>query len=504
MRRSRPAPRRTSAARIFIAALAVTFVTVAAPAAHAADADMQNAVTLNQLDGFGNEIPITAGGVYSVSYDTTNYTLQAGEAPRTGCEGFGNRTAWVRFVPGVRGRLMVTASAAYDVMLFSYFTTTQLGETAFDEVNLKTDNCNNATTGPNETNMPVPWDSAQNSGSRVQPGQMVLLQSASWCGSPPGCTGGAGGPTTLTVNFIPDDADGDGTPDTIDDCPNASGDSGYEGCPDSDSDGIRDIDDACPATAGSPSVSGCPDRDGDGVRDGDDACADTFGSAAYGGCPDSDGDTVRDIDDACVTVAGDPQNRGCLLDSDSDGVPDQSDACPETRGISADGCPDRDGDGVRDIDDLCKDVPGDRPGGCPADGDRDGVPDRDDNCPRVAGNGVNGCPENIEATFPHDVAVVGSLTRILKLRVRAPRGATVRLSCTRGLCARRTLRIKRRTTNLLSFLRTRTARAGARIVIRVTLPRAIGNTRTFVFRSAALPRKITRCHMPSGRRTSCS
>jgi Putative metal-binding motif len=296
-----------------VAVLAACLAAMAVPAPASAvnvDADTQNVVTLNALDGQGNEIPITSGGVRSVEYDTSAYTLQsAAEGQRTGCVGFGNRTAWVRFIPGVRGRLSVTASAAYDVQLFSYFTTLRRGETGFDPVTLVTDNCNNATSGPNELNMPVPVSSAQDSTVRVKPGDMILLQSASWCDAAvPNCAGGAGGQTTLSVNFIPDDGDADGVPDSIDACQNTAGPAALGGCPDRDGDAVRDIDDACPDTAGVAGLAGCPDRDADGVRDSDDACPDVAGLAGFGGCPDRDGDGVPappaggDCDDAKAAV----------------------------------------------------------------------------------------------------------------------------------------------------------------------------------------------------------
>lgn len=501
-----------------MAALTVLLLLAASPAAFAnVDADAQNVVTLNQVDNAGNEIPITTGGVRTVSYDTTRYTLQdQGEAQRTGCDGFGNRTAWVRFVPGVRGRLSVTANAAYDVMLFSYFTSLKRGQTAFDAQTLVTDNCNNATSGPNELNMPVPWDSMVSASSRLEPGQTVLLQSASWCSAnSAGCSGGAGGPTTLSVNFIPDDGDNDGVPDTLDQCAGTAGPAAHDGCPDSDNDGIRDMHDACPDQGGPAAVGGCPDRDSDAVRDIDDACPDAGGPAALGGCPDADGDSVRDINDNCPTVPGAAQNGGCPLDGDGDGVPDATDACPDVRGITADGCPDRDGDAIKDSDDACPDVAGSaEKRGCPSDRDGDGVIDAKDRCPAVAGNGPDGCPRDIGATFPYRVAVSGSRSQLRSLKVRAPVGARVEVRCV-GRCVlkgkklqkkRRVLVAKKRTTDLLRLFGSRTlvVMAGSRIEIRVTQARALGNIRTMTFRRKAGPRIVDRCLTAQGRRTTCT
>lgn len=98
------------------------------------------------------------------------------------------------------------------------------------------------------------------------------------------------------------DSDGDGYPDTIDQCPNEKEDNKgsrpSDGCPappDRDSDGILDVDDKCPNAAedkdGYGDEDGCPedDFDGDKVDDEDDDCPEEPGkkSAKEGenGCP---------------------------------------------------------------------------------------------------------------------------------------------------------------------------------------------------------------------------
>lgn len=58
----------------------------------------------------------------------------------------------------------------------------------------------------------------------------------------------------------PSDQDGDGVPDSSDNCPYQAGPSGNRGCP--------------------------PDRDGDGMPDQYDACPDTYASGSEDGCPD--------------------------------------------------------------------------------------------------------------------------------------------------------------------------------------------------------------------------
>ncbi len=98
------------------------------------------------------------------------------------------------------------------------------------------------------------------------------------------------------------DADRDGIPDDVDQCPTLAEDlDGFQdadGCPegDNDGDGIPDINDDCPNQAedvdGWQDSDGCPDadNDGDGILDKDDKCpsvAETFnGFEDADGCPD--------------------------------------------------------------------------------------------------------------------------------------------------------------------------------------------------------------------------
>jgi OOP family OmpA-OmpF porin len=109
-----------------------------------------------------------------------------------------------------------------------------------------------------------------------------------------------------------------------------------------------------------------PDADGDGVPDLIDECPNTPAGWTVDakGCPlDSDGDGVPDSIDKCPGTAAGAQvgQDGCPLDTDGDGVPDYLDKCPGTpRGTTVDstGCPvDSDGDGVLDHLDLCPDTP---------------------------------------------------------------------------------------------------------------------------------------------------
>ena len=128
------------------------------------------------------------------------------------------------------------------------------------------------------------------------------------------------------VSRLPDtDADLDGVPDCIDQCPNDANKVfiGICGCglpdTDSDSDGMPDCLDRCPNNANVTSLSACgcddTDSDGDGVFD----CIDL--------CPQ----------DALKTSAG---LCGCNVadtDSDGDGVPDCYDSCPGAPDVARDG-----------------------------------------------------------------------------------------------------------------------------------------------------------------------
>jgi len=121
------------------------------------------------------------------------------------------------------------------------------------------------------------------------------------------------------------DADGDGIPDDVDQCPtdpeDMDGFQDEDGCPDfdNDGDGVLDADDGCPMDA----------EDIDGFED-EDGCPD----------PDNDGDGILDADDKCPNEPGPPENDGCPdADRDGDGVPDRVDNCPDEPGtIENQGC----------------------------------------------------------------------------------------------------------------------------------------------------------------------
>ncbi len=129
-----------------------------------------------------------------------------------------------------------------------------------------------------------------------------------------------------------EDSDGDGIPNSIDDCPRRPEDfDGYkdaDGCPelDNDNDGIADTVDECPDRAedkdGFQDADGCPDvdNDEDGLSDRVDQCPD-----------DPEDDDGFEDDDGCPDC-----------DNDGDGVlecPTVVDLCPDQPAATADGCP---------------------------------------------------------------------------------------------------------------------------------------------------------------------
>lgn len=105
---------------------------------------------------------------------------------------------------------------------------------------------------------------------------------------------GAQTSTAATLTVLPD-RDGDGIPDTSDNCPDALNPDQR----DSDGDGVGDVCDGCPGDANKlvPGACGCgtpdTDTDGDGVPD----CVDNCPTQANADQADSDGDDIGDVCD---------------------------------------------------------------------------------------------------------------------------------------------------------------------------------------------------------------
>jgi Tol biopolymer transport system component len=188
----------------------------------------------------------------------------------------------------------------------------------------------------------------------------------------------------------PVDPDGDGVPDSQDNCPftanpnQADNDQDGQGdaCDtDDDNDGQSDADETACGSDPLSAASTAPDRDGDHRPD----CAD----------PDDDNDGWLDGSDNCPLTPNPIQANhdndilgdACDPDDDNDGVADASDNCPlianpDQADPDADGLgnacdPDDDNDGVGDGSDNCPLVPN----ASQADADGDGVGDACDPTP---------------------------------------------------------------------------------------------------------------------------
>ncbi|GGF00991.1 OmpA family protein [Hymenobacter cavernae] len=166
---------------------------------------------------------------------------------------------------------------------------------------------------------------------------------------------------TFNLGQAPD-ADEDGVPDRLDQCPKTPADIEVDdhGCPlDDDQDGVPNYQDQCPSQPGKAELHGCPDADNDGVDDVDDACPDTPGSPELHGCPDTDQDGVSDTEDQCPnTPAG--------TEVDANGCPLPSAAPTEPATKAAVNADDTDGDGILNADDRCPERAGPASNhGCP-------------------------------------------------------------------------------------------------------------------------------------------
>lgn len=171
--------------------------------------------------------------------------------------------------------------------------------------------------------------------------------------------------TGATANYTPPiigcgTTDGDGIPDTEDNCPAAYNPDQIN----SDDDNFGDACDNCP-TITNPSQTdsdydnigdACDtDLDGDGVFNDEDNCPTHYNYDQL----DTDGDSVGDLCDNCPLVQNPDQ-----LDEDNDGFADACDNCPAV--YNSDQL-DSDNDSIGDA--------------CDSDVDGDGIENTDDNCP---------------------------------------------------------------------------------------------------------------------------
>lgn len=264
----------------------------------------------------------------------------------------------------------------------------------------------------------------------------------------------------------PTDSDGDGIPNTSDNCPSIEnpgqedldGDSVGDECdPDDDNDTVADSVDNCPTISNvsqfnsdwDPDGDDCDsDDDDDGVSDGPDNCVlaanldqtNTDGDANGDACDlDDDDDTISDDSDNCALVAnsdqanrdGDEQGDACDADDDGDGVADASDACPLVSGTASNGC-----------------IPLPVADTAPSDRDGDGVADASDQCPNTAAATATGC-ETLQASDPKADQVAPSVSNqsLLKskfkssdknkLRYTLSESATVVVTLSRVLAGRK-------------------------------------------------------------------
>ena len=165
---------------------------------------------------------------------------------------------------------------------------------------------------------------------------------------------------TICVNTPGPDADGDGTCDLIDGCPNDPNKiaAGICGCgisdADGDGDGTPNCNDGCPTDPNkiAPGICGCgvadTDTDGDGAAD----CVDS--------CPNLTGQIGSPCDDGIVGTTGDVINGNCVCAGSTVDCND-NDPCTldSFNGTICVNTPllDTDGDGTCDLTDGCANDP---------------------------------------------------------------------------------------------------------------------------------------------------
>ena len=185
---------------------------------------------------------------------------------------FIGRTAWIRINVGVSGKVGITASTGYDGVLNLFKASeTTYGQAVFANL-LGSEECSSRTNGPGVESVGTSCGGA--ACLVLDPAYDWYVQVGGKCPPnptpPPGNTPATcnqpevpGGVTNIQINFIPDDTDGDGVPNSIDSCADTPAGTRVNtaGCPDADGDGIADTADQCPSAAGvtNPApYNGCP------------------------------------------------------------------------------------------------------------------------------------------------------------------------------------------------------------------------------------------------------
>jgi cysteine-rich repeat protein len=170
------------------------------------------------------------------------------------------------------------------------------------------------------------------------------------------------GSTTYTSEILPDDKDGDGIKDSVDNCPTMFNpvrpmDNGAQ--LDTDGDRVGDACDVCPLETGTACVTPNPaDDDGDGVPTWRDNCP----FLANRDQADGDADGKGDACDGCPAQAEGTCETADPSDPDLDGVLTPGDNCPYLANVAQ---TDTDGDGQGDACDPCA-VPNPNGAACPA------------------------------------------------------------------------------------------------------------------------------------------
>ena len=192
-----------------------------------------------------------------------------------------------------------------------------------------------------------------------------------------------------------------------------------------------------------------------------------FGPSADAACPNNRANAVGGPTRVLMTFT--PDN------DDADPVADTLDACRGVAGGAADGCPDSDADGISDRLDNCDTTPGPAPTGCPVapvlavDGDADGVADSADRCPALKGSAERkGCPAGVRAETGVRYSPYAGGVRMLAYYVKAPKGARVVVTCSRG-CGKTVTKGRGAKQVRIAGLRNRRLSNGTRITVTITL-----------------------------------